>query len=42
MPWTQNYDPLGSGWLSPLAAAVPIVLLLALLASGKVRARDLG
>jgi lactate permease len=38
MPWTQNYNPLGSDWLSPLVAAFPIVLLLALLASGKVRA----
>jgi lactate permease len=28
MPWVQVYDPLGSPWLSTLAAALPIVLLL--------------
>jgi lactate permease len=28
MAWTQVYDPLGSPWLSTLAAALPIVLLL--------------
>ena len=38
MSWTQNYDPFASAWLSPLAAAVPIVLLLALLATGRVSA----
>jgi lactate permease len=38
MTWTQNYDPFGSGLLSPLAAAVPVVVLLGLLASGRVRA----
>jgi lactate permease len=38
MSWTQNYDPLHSAWLSPLAAAVPVVLLLGLLASGRVTA----
>jgi lactate permease len=32
MPWIQIYDPLGSPWLSTLAAALPIVLLLATLA----------
>src|SRR5262249_19033063 len=31
LPWIQTYDPLGSPWLSTLAAALPIVLLLALL-----------
>ena len=31
MPWIQTYDPLGHPWLSTLAAAVPIVLLLAAL-----------
>jgi lactate permease len=39
MPWTQNYDPFGSPWLSPLAAALPILLLLGLLATGRVRAQ---
>ncbi|HEY1381831.1 MAG TPA: lactate permease LctP family transporter [Gemmataceae bacterium] len=38
MTWTQNYDPFGSAVLSPLAAAVPVVLLLGLLASGRVSA----
>src|SRR5919198_1741943 len=38
MTWTQNYDPLGSDLLSPLAAAVPVAVLLGLLASGRVPA----
>jgi lactate permease len=38
MPWTQNYDPFGSAWLSPLAAAVPVLLLLGLLATGRASA----
>jgi lactate permease len=36
MHWTQNYDPLGA-W-SAVVAALPIVFLLALLASGRVSA----
>jgi lactate permease len=39
MPWTQNYDPFGSAVLSPLVAALPVVLLLGLLASGRVPAQ---
>ncbi len=38
MTWTQTYDPLQSALLSPLAAAVPVVVLLGLLASGRVSA----
>src|SRR6185369_3901456 len=37
MPWTQTYDPFGP-WLSPIVAAIPIVLLLALLATGRASA----
>src|SRR5437667_3103183 len=36
MHWTQNYDPLGP--FSPLVAGLPIVLLLGLLATGRVGA----
>ena len=32
MEWVQVYDPLGSTWLSTLAAALPIVILLGTLA----------
>src|SRR5438094_23523 len=38
MVWIQNYDPLDSAWLSTLAAALPIILLLGLLASGRISA----
>jgi lactate permease len=37
--WTQVYDPLNSPVLSPLLAAVPVVLLLGLLATGRVSAQ---
>ncbi|ACE99866.1 L-lactate permease [Rhodopseudomonas palustris] len=36
--WNQIYNPLGSAALSTLAAAVPVVTLLVLIASGKVKA----
>ena len=36
--WTQNYDPLGSWPLSTLVAAVPVLVLLGLLASGRAPA----
>jgi lactate permease len=38
MMWTQNYDPFGSPALSTLVAALPVVLLLGALATGKVHA----
>ena len=38
MPWPQNYDPLHSLLASSFAAAVPVVLLLVLLAVWHVRA----
>ena len=37
MTWTQTYDPLGHWWLSTLLAALPIVVLLGLLAGLKMR-----
>ncbi len=38
MAWLQNYDPLNSEVLSTLIAALPIVVLLGLLGSGRVTA----
>jgi lactate permease len=35
--WTQVYDPFGHWWLSTLVAAIPIVVLLTLLAGFRVR-----
>ena len=32
MHWTQVYDPFGHWWLSTIVAALPIVVLLGLLA----------
>jgi len=34
MDWVQIYDPLGSAFWSPLAAGLPIIVLLGLLVSG--------
>jgi lactate permease len=39
MHWTQNYDPFGNPALSTLVAALPIMLLLGLLATGRVSAQ---
>src|SRR6516225_3700118 len=36
--WSQIYNPLGNAALSTIAAAVPVVTLLVLIASGKVKA----
>src|ERR1700730_11663967 len=36
--WNQVYNPLNSEFLSTLAAAIPVVTLLVLIASGKVKA----
>jgi len=37
MHWTQIYDPFGHWWLSTLVAALPIIVLLGLLAGFKVK-----
>jgi lactate permease len=37
MTWTQVYDPLGVWWLSTLVAALPVVVLLGLLAILRVK-----
>ena len=37
MQWTQIYDPIGHWWLSTLVAALPIIVLLGLLAGLKVK-----
>jgi lactate permease len=36
--WTQQYDPMGSWPLSTMLAALPVLVLLGLLASGRVGA----
>ena len=38
MPWSQNYRPFASATLSTLLAALPLVLLLGLLATRRIRA----
>ncbi|HKS39735.1 MAG TPA: L-lactate permease [Blastocatellia bacterium] len=37
MTWTQVYDPFGAWWLSTLVAALPVVVLLGLLAIFRVK-----
>src|SRR3954466_14362757 len=39
MTWTQNYDPLGSPMQSAAVAAIPVLVLLGLLASGRAPAQ---
>jgi len=36
--WNQVYDPFGNAALSTIAAALPVVTLLVLIASNKVKA----
>src|SRR6195256_2211053 len=36
--WNQIYNPLDSAVLSTIAAAIPVITLLVLIASGKVKA----
>src|SRR6201992_4363402 len=36
--WNQVYNPFGNAVLSTIAAAIPVVTLLVLIASGKVKA----
>src|SRR3712207_425149 len=36
--WSPVYNPFGNATLSTIAAAIPVVLLLAMIASGKVKA----
>ena len=36
--WNQVYDPFGNAWLSTLAASIPVIALLGMIASGKVQA----
>src|SRR5437588_1687335 len=37
MSWTQVYDPFGAWWLSTLVAALPVIVLLGLLAIFRVK-----
>jgi lactate permease len=37
MEWLQNYNPLGQAWLSTIVAALPVVVLLGLIAWLEVR-----
>ncbi len=37
MIWSQNYDPFGAQWLSTAVAAIPVVVLLGLVALGHIR-----
>ncbi|AWI90865.1 lactate permease [Methylobacterium sp. DM1] len=36
-PWNQVYDPFGSQWLSTFVASLPVIALLGMIASGKIK-----
>ena len=36
-PWNQVYDPFGSPWLSTFMASLPVIALLGMIASGKIK-----
>src|SRR4051812_12928363 len=40
LPYLQNYNPLNHGWLSTLAAATPVLVLLSLLALHPTKRND--
>ena len=35
--WNQVYDPFGNAWLSTFAASIPVIALLGMIASGRVK-----
>ena len=37
MVWQQSYNPAGSAFISTLLAALPVLVLLGLIASGRAR-----
>ena len=36
-PWNQVYDPFGNPWLSTFMASLPVIALLGMIASGKIK-----
>ncbi|WP_232630144.1 L-lactate permease [Methylobacterium sp. Leaf118] len=36
-PWNQVYDPFGNQWLSTFMASLPVIALLGMIASGKIK-----
>jgi len=38
MHWSQNYNPLGNAFVSTIVAALPVVVLLGCIASGRIKA----
>ncbi|HEV2543278.1 MAG TPA: L-lactate permease [Methylobacterium sp.] len=36
-PWNQVYDPFGNQWLSTFVASLPVIALLGMIASGKIK-----